>query len=53
MAGSFRSAATANAIGVIFASAVLTIVSLSITLIVVTGLMIAVTLAVAIASARC
>jgi hypothetical protein len=37
---------TANAIGVIFASAVLTVVSLSMTLIVVTGLMIIVTLVV-------
>ena len=43
---------TANAIGVIFASAVMTVVSLSVALIVVTGLIIAVTLAVAIASAR-
>jgi hypothetical protein len=43
---------TANAIGVIFASAVLTVVSLSMALIVVTGLMIIATLAVAIASAR-
>lgn len=43
---------TANAIGVIFASAVMTVVSLSMALIVVTGLMIVVTLAVAIASAR-
>jgi hypothetical protein len=43
---------TANAVGVIFASAVLTVVSLSVALIVVTGLMIVATLAVAIASAR-
>jgi hypothetical protein len=43
---------TANATGVIFASAVLTAVSLSMALIVVTGLMAAATLAVAIASAR-
>jgi hypothetical protein len=43
---------TANATGVIFASAVLTVVSLSVALIVVTGLMIAVTSTVAIASAR-
>lgn len=43
---------TANAVGVIFASAVLTVVSLSMALIVVTGLMIAVTLAVAMASLR-
>jgi hypothetical protein len=43
---------TANAIGVIFASAVLTVVSLSMALIVVTGLMIAVILAVAIVSLR-
>lgn len=43
---------TANAAGVIFASAVLTVVSLSITLIVVTGLMLIATFAVAIASAR-
>lgn len=43
---------TANAIGVIFASAVLTVVSLSMALIVVSGLMIAVILAVAIASLR-
>jgi hypothetical protein len=43
---------TANAAGVIFASAVLTVVSLAVALIVVTCLMIAVTLAVAIASAR-
>ncbi|MDI1287667.1 MAG: MFS transporter [Reyranella sp.] len=43
---------TANATGVIFASATLTVVSLSVALIVVTGLMIVATLAVAIASAR-
>jgi hypothetical protein len=43
---------TANAVGVIFASAVLTVVSLSVALIVVTGLMVAVALAVAIVSAR-
>lgn len=43
---------TANALGVIFASAALTLVSLSVALIVVTGLMATVTLAVAIASAR-
>jgi hypothetical protein len=43
---------TANALGVIVASAVLTVVSLSMALIVVTGLMIIVTLAVGIASAR-
>lgn len=43
---------TANAIGVIFASAVLTVVSLSTTLMVVTGLMVVVTLVVGIASAR-
>jgi hypothetical protein len=43
---------TANAVGVIFASATLTVVSLSVALIVVTGLIMAVTLAVAIASAR-
>jgi len=43
---------TANAIGVIFASAVLTVVSLSMALIVVTGLMIIVTLVVGIASVR-
>jgi hypothetical protein len=43
---------TANAVGVIFASAVLTVVSLSMALVVVTGLMIAATLAVGIASAR-
>ena len=43
---------TANAIGVIFASAVLTVISLPMTLMVVTGLMIIVTLVVAIASAR-
>ncbi len=43
---------TANAVGVIFASAVLTVVSLSLTLIVVTGLMIVVTLIVGIASLR-
>jgi len=42
---------TANALGVIFASAVLTVVSLSMALIVVTGLMIVATLAVATASA--
>jgi hypothetical protein len=43
---------TANAIGVIFASAVLTVVSISATLIVVTALMIVATLAVAMASTR-
>lgn len=43
---------TANAVGVIFASAVLTAVSLSATLIVITGLMVAVTLIVGIASRR-
>jgi hypothetical protein len=43
---------TANATGVIFTSAVLTVVSLSMALIVVTGLMVAATLTVAIASAR-
>jgi hypothetical protein len=43
---------TANAIGVIFASAVLTAVSLSMALIVVTGLMFVAALTVAIASAR-
>ena len=43
---------TCNAIGVIFTSAVLTVVSLSMALIVVTCLMIVVTLVVAIASAR-
>jgi Major Facilitator Superfamily len=43
---------TANAVGIIFASAVLTVISLSMALIVVTGLMIIATLAVAIASAR-
>ena len=43
---------TANALGVIFASAVLTVVSLSTALIVVTGLMFTATLAVAVASAR-
>lgn len=43
---------TANAVGVIFASAVLTVVSLSVALIVVTGLIMAVTSAVAVASAR-
>jgi hypothetical protein len=43
---------TANAIGVIFASAVLTVVSIAMALIVVTGLMIVVTLVVGIASAR-
>lgn len=43
---------TANAAGVIFTSAVLTVASSSMALIVVTGLMIAATLAVAIASAR-
>lgn len=42
---------TANAVGVIIASAVLTVVSLPIALIVVTGLMIAVAIAVAIATA--
>jgi hypothetical protein len=43
---------TANAAGVIFTSAVLTVASPSMALIVVTGLMIAAALAVAIASAR-
>jgi hypothetical protein len=43
---------TANAMGVIFTSAVLTVASVSVALIVVTGLMIVVTLAVAIAAAR-
>ncbi|MBS0527692.1 MAG: hypothetical protein JSS04_28985 [Proteobacteria bacterium] len=43
---------TANAVGVIFASTALTVVSLSAALIVVTGLVTAVTLAVAIVSAR-
>lgn len=43
---------TANALGVIFASAVLTVVPLSMALIVVTGLMFTATLAVAMASAR-
>jgi hypothetical protein len=43
---------TAQVSGVIFASAVLTVVSLSVALVVVTGLMIVATLAVAIASAR-
>src|SRR5262249_56922047 len=43
---------TANALGVIFASAVLTVASISVTLIVVSGLMIAATLAVAMTSAR-
>jgi hypothetical protein len=43
---------TANAVGVIFASAVLTVISLSMALIVVTGLMLIATFAVAIASAR-
>jgi uncharacterized membrane protein len=43
---------TANATGVIFASAVLTVVSLSMALIAVTGLMIAATLAAGIVSAR-
>jgi hypothetical protein len=43
---------TANAVGVIFASAVLTVVSLSMSLIVVTGLMIIVTLVVGIVSVR-
>jgi hypothetical protein len=43
---------TANAVGVIFTSAVLTIVSLSVALIVVTGLMVTATFVVAIASAR-
>ena len=43
---------TANATGVIFTSAVLTVVSLSVALIVVTGLMVVATLAVGIASAR-
>ena len=43
---------TANALGVIFASAVLTVVPLSMALIVVTGLMFTATLAVALASAR-
>ena len=43
---------TANAVGVIFASAMLTVLSLSITLIVVTGLMVLATFVVAIASTR-
>jgi hypothetical protein len=43
---------TANAVGVIFASAVLTVVSLSMALIAVTGLMLIAAFAVAIASAR-
>ncbi|MCE3288277.1 MAG: hypothetical protein K0R83_289 [Caulobacter sp.] len=43
---------TANAVGVIFASAVLTVISLSMALIVVTGLMLIATFAVAIAFAR-
>ena len=43
---------TANAMGVIFTSAVLTVVSLSMALMVVTGLMIVVTLVVAIAARR-
>lgn len=43
---------TANAAGIIFASAMLTVVSLSMAMIVVTGLMVAATFAVAIASAR-
>jgi hypothetical protein len=43
---------TANAVGVIVTSAVLTVVSLSVALLVVTGLMIIATLAVGIASAR-
>ena len=43
---------TANATGVIFTSAVLTVASLSLALIVVTGLMVIATIAVAIASAR-
>ncbi len=43
---------TANALGVIFTSAVLTVVSLSMALIVVTGMMVLATFAVAIASAR-
>jgi hypothetical protein len=43
---------TANAMGVIFTSAVLTVVSLSMALIVVTGLMIVVTLVVGIATVR-
>jgi hypothetical protein len=43
---------TANAVGVILTSAVLTVGSLSVALIVVTGLMVIATLAVAIASAR-
>jgi hypothetical protein len=43
---------TANAVGVIFASAMLTVVSLSVALAVITGLMLVATLAVAIASAR-
>ncbi len=43
---------TANAVGVIFASAVLTAVSLPATLVVITGLMVAVTLVVGIASRR-
>jgi hypothetical protein len=43
---------TANAMGVIFTSAVLTVVSLSMALIVVTGLMIVATLVVGIATVR-
>ena len=43
---------TANATGVIFASAMLTVVSLSVALVVVTGLMIVATLAVSMSSAR-
>jgi hypothetical protein len=43
---------TANATGVIFASAVMTVVSLSVALIVVTGLMIVVTAVVGIVSVR-
>ena len=43
---------TANALGVIFASALLTVVSLSVSLILVTGLMLVVTITVAIASSK-
>jgi hypothetical protein len=43
---------TANAVGVIFASALLTVASLSLALIVVTGLIVAVTMIVGVASAR-
>jgi hypothetical protein len=43
---------TANSVGIIFASAILTVVSLSAALIAVAGLMIAVTLLVGIASYR-